>query len=141
MPDSTPSGPTFGWQAPISVGGVELKNASAINVALGNQTEQMDVMAAENQALYVATAHEYTISFTIKMYNAGGSAASEVAPFLAACLDGSALAISIDGVSGKFIVTKCDANREAQKVVSYSIELKQTYDSSSTDDDDDDDND
>ena len=39
--------------------------------------------------------------------------------------------MALDGVSGHFICTKCSANREAGKVVSYSVELKPTITSAS----------
>lgn len=123
MPTNTP---VYGWQAPITVGGVELKHASGITVASSMTTEEVDVMAAENNVWYVANKKEVTISFTIKMFNVGGTAAEEVAPFLAAVASGDPIAITIDDATGNYICTKCDANREAGKVVSYSVELKPT---------------
>lgn len=118
--------PVFGWQAAITAGGVELKHASGITVSSSMTTEEVDVMAAENNVWYVPNKKEVSISFTIKMFNIGGTAASEVAPFLAAVASGDPIAVTIDGVTGNFICTKCDANREAGKVVSYSVELKPT---------------
>ena len=122
----TTNTPTFGWNAPITIGGVEMKHASGINVSNSVTTEEVDVMAAENNAWDVPNKKETTISFTLKMFNIGGSASSELAVLTSAMATGTPVSATIDGATGNFIVTKCDANREAGKVVSYSVELKPT---------------
>lgn len=128
---SSSSGPTYGWQSTLQVGGVSLKNASNLNVEVTRTTEEVDVMGAEDNEWYVYNKLGYTITFTLKAFNIGGSAATEIETFQNACQNGTVLAMALDGVSGNFICTKCSANREAGKVVSYSVELKPTITSAS----------
>lgn len=123
---SSTNTPTYGWQSQLSVGGVSLKNASNLNVEVTRTTEEVDVMGAEDNEWFVYNKLGYTITFTLKAFNIGGSAATEIATFQNACQNGTVLAMELDNVSGNFICTKCSANREAGKVVSYSVELKPT---------------
>ncbi len=128
---SSSSGPTYGWQSTLSVGGVSLKNASNLNVEVTRTTEEVDVMGAEDKEWFVYNKLGYTVTFTLKAFNIGGSAATEIATFQNACQGGTTLSITLDEVTGNFICTKCSANREAGKVVSYSVELKPTITASS----------
>ena len=128
----TVNAPTFGWQSTLKVGGVTLKNASALNVEQTRTTEEVDVMAAEDKELFVYNKLGYTITFTLKAFNIDGTASTEIEAFQEACQNGTTLNMTLDDVEGEFICTKCSANREAGKVVSYSIELKPTISSGSS---------
>lgn len=128
----TTSGPTFGWQSELKVGGTPLKNASALNVEVTRTSEEVDVMAAEDKELFVYNKLGYTITFTLKAFNIDGSASTEISTFQDACQNGTTVKMTLDDVDGEFICTKCSANREAGKVVSYSVELKPTISSGSS---------
>lgn len=112
----------------ITFGETLLEHISAPTISISGDTEELDIIATGAMKAYIRGRNDVTVGFTLKKF----ANAADVTAVLAAFAAGTPTTVSITDtamgtISGPMIVSKCDENRAAGKQISYSVELKPTY--------------